>query len=346
MLNPNWTNEGLPYTSSNHQITIIMPDGRPRSVLKSDTNKYEAILEAIRSGRWADIPRLMDLKKAIEQHSENKFEVRNDNVYINGDKIPETLSRKIISFTKEKIPVEPLIRFWENLNRNPSFRSVQQLYAFLDKNDHAITPDGCFIAYRAVRNDFKDIHSGTMDNSPGKTVSMKRNQVNEDPTQACSYGLHVANFQYAKNFNSENGHLLIVKVNPEHVVAVPDSYNAEKMRVCEFVVIEEIKEEPNETTLYDDGSALATPNAPPILSATEDAPPALENNDQAKLNGDYPEDDEDDYDDDEDDEEDDDYEDDEEDDEDDEDDDDDDDDDEDDEDEKFEDDDDDFSTEY
>jgi hypothetical protein len=73
---------------------------------------------------------------------------------------------------------------------NPSYRAVNELYGFLEKNRLPITPDGHFLAYKKVRDDYKDIHSGTMDNSVGKIVEMERNQVNDDKNQTCSSGLH------------------------------------------------------------------------------------------------------------------------------------------------------------
>ena len=37
--------------------------------------------------------------------------------------------------------------------------------------------------------------------------------------------------------------LVVVKVNPEHVVSVPVDYNNQKLRVCEYTILSEL---PNE----------------------------------------------------------------------------------------------------
>lgn len=253
MSNNDWQSTGLPYTCSDRQVTVIMPDGRPRSVLRSDTEKFDKVMDALRAGNWAEIPSLIDLATNIQKNSSGVFTVKNDCVYINDLKLPEALSNKIIAFSKENLPIEPLLLFWDNLQKNPSFRSVNQLYSFLERNNHAITPDGCFIAYKKVRENYTDSHTGTFDNSIGATVSMPRNQVNEDPEQTCSCGLHVANFSYASTFGGVR--LIVVKVNPANVVAVPVDYNASKMRVCEYTVLSEIECEIENHTLYDDGSA-------------------------------------------------------------------------------------------
>jgi hypothetical protein len=266
----NWQETGLPFCITDTRITITLPNGQPKSVLKTDKT-YELVLLAIKENRWKDIPDLVNPAKLIE--SKYAFKVENDKVFIGNEEVPWSLSKRIIDFAKANLPVEPLLKFWSNLNLNPSFHSVQQLHEFLDKNDHPITPDGCFLAYRRVRDDFKDIHSGTMDNSVGNTVSMPRNKVNEDPNQTCSNGLHVANFDYACNlYAGREGRLLLVKINPKDVVAVPVDYNQAKMRVCEFVVLDEIHEELTKTPLYDDGSALDCSNPPQVLATEEETP--------------------------------------------------------------------------
>src|SRR6185312_12388473 len=103
-----------------------------------------------------------------------------------------SLADRILAHEAEGLPIEPLCAFAENLMLNPSNRSVRQLFAFLEANKHPLTDDGCFVAYRAVRPDFRDKHSGTFDNSPGAVCELPRNAVDEDPDRTCSHGLHVA----------------------------------------------------------------------------------------------------------------------------------------------------------
>ena len=122
------------------------------------------------------------------------------------------------------------------------------LFKFLQHNGHPLTEDGCFIAYRSVKENFKDHHTGSIDNSPGKFVEMDRSTVDDNPDNTCSSGLHVASYDYASGFGYDNKKLVEVKVNPKDVVAVPRDYDGTKMRVCRFQVIREcdgIKEAPH-----------------------------------------------------------------------------------------------------
>ena len=127
-----------------------------------------------------------------------------------------------------------VMNFWERLSKNPSYRSVQQLWSFLRHQGIPMVPDGCFLAYKGVRSDFKDAHSGKFDNKPGAIHSMPRNKISDDPKEACHEGFHVGALQYAKDFSDR---VVVCKVSPEDVVCVPYDHSAQKMRVCKYEVV-------------------------------------------------------------------------------------------------------------
>jgi hypothetical protein len=125
-----------------------------------------------------------------------------------------------------------------NLMANPSARAVSELYGFLEKGGMPITPDGYFLAYKKVRANYKDCHSGTMDNSVGKVVQMERNAVNDDKDITCSHGLHFCSRSYLDHFGGDR--IVIVKINPADVVSIPSDYNDAKGRACRYEVIGEL----------------------------------------------------------------------------------------------------------
>jgi hypothetical protein len=138
------------------------------------------------------------------------------------------------------IDISPLVLFIENLMLNPSFRAVNELYGFMEKHNLPLTDDGHFLAYKKVRADFKDIHSGTFDNSVGNVLEMERNQVNEDKNQTCSSGLHFCGFSYLSSFGSNtvgDYNVVILKIHPRDVVSIPSDYNDAKGRTCRYEVI-------------------------------------------------------------------------------------------------------------
>jgi acyl carrier protein len=70
---------------------------------------------------------------------------------------------------------------------------------------------------------------------------MPRNEVNDDPTETCSHGLHVCAMSYLPSYRGAPGnHVLICSIHPKDVVSVPIEYHNAKMRVSEYLVIDEI----------------------------------------------------------------------------------------------------------
>lgn len=221
---------------TDNNVTLNFENGQTHIVSRTDALADE-VIKALREGRRDEIfDMITATKQKIEKFGKGEFKVVDGRVHINGMPVPDLLSRKILKFQAEGLPSEPLVKFAENLQKNPSYRAVNELFQFLEKNDHPITENGCFIAYKKVRNDYMDVHSGTFDNSPGNVIEMPRNQVNEDSAQTCSYGLHVANYSYASQFYS-GGIMLECEVNPADVVSIPVDYDQAKMRVCKYKVL-------------------------------------------------------------------------------------------------------------
>jgi hypothetical protein len=150
----------------------------------------------------------------------------------------------MIAMLQEGFPIEPLVLFMENLMTNPSHRAVNELYGFLENNNLPITPDGHFLAYKKVSEDYKDVYSGTFDNSVGKVCEMERNQVDDDKDRTCSVGLHFCSQEYLNHFGGER--TMILKINPRDVVSIPSDYHNSKGRCSRYEVIGELGVNPND----------------------------------------------------------------------------------------------------
>ena len=134
---------------------------------------------------------------------------------------------------------------------NPSKRAVDELYGFLEKNSLPITPDGHFLAYKKVRQNYFDCHTGKMDNSVGKIVEMERNEVDDNKDQTCSTGLHFCSQEYLPHFGGGDSRVVIVKINPRDVVSIPVDYNNAKGRACRYEVIGEVGANPDDKVEFD-----------------------------------------------------------------------------------------------
>lgn len=247
-------------------ITCSFSGVGPKTVRK-DSGMFKSILKMIKDKVSDDILiNAFSLVTKIRNHVSGIFDIdETGDCYIEGEKLPPSLGKRIVAFANDGLPFEPLVKFWHNVKLNPDPRAKTDLYTFLEHNGHPITEDGCFVAYRAIRNDWMDKKTGTMLNAIGATLSMPREKCDANPNQTCSAGLHVAAYQYAREsygcFGTENSDRLIeVKVNPKDVVAIPTDYNQQKMRVCEFTVLAENKEGVIQRPMYDAATDTSKPS--------------------------------------------------------------------------------------
>lgn len=212
--------------------------------IANDHPKYQDALNALRKKDWNLFVDLVNITKQVNQYVSNGVTIENGAILYNGEVVHNTLTKRIVKFMGENLPFEPLVKFLENLMQNPSHRAVNELYDFLEAGELPITEDGCFLAFKNVRSNYMDIHSGTFRNQVGDVCEMLRNKVDEDKDRTCSYGLHFCSIAYLPHFSdSDGGHTMIVKINPKDVVAIPADYNNTKGRTCKYEVVAEYKED-------------------------------------------------------------------------------------------------------
>lgn len=215
----------------------LVIDGEPVPPITTSHKNYAAILSALQEKRYDDVPDLLDVKSAVLRLLGDRVEIVDDQLTLDGQPMHGSLVDRVLSMVQSGLPVDHLLMFMDKLQNNPSYRSVEQLYTFLEHTNLPIAEDGRFLAYKWVRDNYLDCHTGTMDNSVGKVVSIPRNQVDDNPDNTCSNGLHVC----SENYTTFGKRLMLVAVDPADVVSVPRDYNAAKMRVCEYEVLSELE---------------------------------------------------------------------------------------------------------
>ena len=225
----------FPYTLTSESVTVVV-DGTPHTFQKGTPN-FEGLRSAIFNEKWADIPRFLTVASSIEEWAKGEFTVKGEVVSYKGKVLPTDLNSRIVEMACKGENPTPLFRFWERLQKNPSWRSVQQLWAFLKNRGIPIDEDGYLLAYKAVTADLKDCHTGTIDNTPGAKNEMERNLVSDDPEVACHFGYHVGALEYARSFGGASSRIVICKVDPADVVCVPKDASYQKMRVCAYEVM-------------------------------------------------------------------------------------------------------------
>lgn len=254
-----------PYIVQGSNITVVIGT-TPHTVTKSHI-AYNKLLAAIKSNDWTTVQDIIEPKKAVINFGQGNIEIQGDQIFWKGREMHNALTKRMVTMIQEDFPVEPLVAFMENLMENPSKRAVNELYGFLEKNTLPITSDGCFLAYKKVRQDYLDCHSGTVLNKPAAyltdednaklaeaagrkdevtvevvdgvtVVSMERNAVDDDQKRTCSTGLHFCSKDYLSHFGGER--IIILKINPRDVVSIPNDYNDSKGRACRYEIVDEI----------------------------------------------------------------------------------------------------------
>lgn len=225
-----------PYIIQGSNITVVV-DNKPYTINKSHIS-YQRVLTALKAQDWDTVKDVVDPQKVVVEFGKGNVSVQGDKVFWKDRELHNALTKRMVSMIQDGFPVEPLVAFMDNLMDNPSKRAVNELYGFLEKNSLPITPDGYFLAYKKIKFDYTDCHTGKMDNSVGKVVEMERNDVDDDQNRTCSTGLHFCSQEYLSHFGGDR--IVIVKINPRDVVSIPTDYNNSKGRACRYEVIDEI----------------------------------------------------------------------------------------------------------
>jgi len=227
-----------PFIIQGKNIVVVI--GNKSHTISSTHITYNKVLDAIKAGDWDTVKDVIEPKKVVLNYGQGNVSIQGETLFWKGAEMHTSLSKRMIQMLQDGFPIEPLVLFMENLMNNPSYRAVNELYGFLEKNSLPITPDGCFLAYKKVRNDYMDIHSGTFNNSVGYICEMERNQVDDNQNNTCSSGLHFCSKEYLNHFGSGDSRTMIVKINPADVVSIPTDYNNSKGRTCRYTVIGEL----------------------------------------------------------------------------------------------------------
>jgi hypothetical protein len=217
---------------------------------KSHPN-YDRLLGYLKSNNVEYFEASYDIISRINDFCEGYVSVTGSELTWDGIPMPEMFTDRILDMIQEGFPFEPMLNFLDNLSQNPSDQSIVELFDFMDQKHMPITSDGCFLAYKAVNENFKDLWSHSFDNSVGSTVEVPRGNVDSNRDMGCSNGLHVGAIDYAASYGGVDisasdpdgdaggggNQIVICKVNPQDVVSVPTCSRFQKLRCCKYEVV-------------------------------------------------------------------------------------------------------------
>lgn len=228
---------------TDESITAVI-DGVPKTMTQNHPSFTEA-LTCLATGDIDTLDTLFDVSTSITRKFDSDgvegIEIADGVIYYDGEPIHNYVVDRIFEFMQEGLPFKPVAQFLSKLMENPSRRAVEELYKFLEHKNLPICEDGDFLAYKSVREDYKDHHSGTFYNGVGEVLEMPRNAVCDDADVGCSFGFHAGSYEYAKNFCCGNSRLVIVKINPADVVSVPKDCDCQKLRTSRYEVVKDFE---------------------------------------------------------------------------------------------------------
>lgn len=248
--------EKLAYNLSEDSITIFY-DGKPYTIRKDNAN-FSALRSAIFEGRYEDVPELLDVKKAIMDFVEGDVEVRDEVLYYKGKhRLHGVVVDKLLDMLRSGMKDStPITNYIGRLMNNPSSNSVEELYTFLGYRSLPITPEGKVLGYKGVQGDFWS-NTGNADtivvqgqtndrhqiyNGVGETIEIQRRSCDDNKDHHCSHGLHIGSYDYANNWASSDGRLLLVEFDPQDAVSVPTDCSFQKLRVSKYKVVADISD--------------------------------------------------------------------------------------------------------
>lgn len=247
----------LAYTITPSSISIFI-DGRSRIVSRGAVNferVYNLILQYgethnhdIRDDIVNDLKDALDIGKFVARVTEGRIKIGDTGVMFDTTPMHGVAADRLINLLKTGADVRPLARFLDRLHNNPTLTVPNEMYMFLESGHLPLTDDGCFLAYKKVGADYSSSHltqDGAMVyNHVGKTVSMRREDCDTDRNSTCSRGLHFCSFDYLPGFGTvTDSRVVVVKVAPEDVVAIPRDHKNTKGRACKYDIIAEVPEE-------------------------------------------------------------------------------------------------------
>ena len=235
----------VPYLIQGKNIILVI-DGKSHTISKDTHIAYGKIVDALKAQDWDALREHVEPAKAIVNFGKGYVAINGGNVSWKGQPFHNALATRMIEMYQDGFPIDPMVRFMENLMQNPSKRSVDQVYGFLEKNSLPITEDGYFLAYKRVNHNYTDCHTSTIDNSIGEVVEMDRNLVDDNPDSHCSTGLHFCSESYLGSFGSADQPVMILKINPADVVSIPTDYNGAKGRCMKYEVVAQVNGDPKD----------------------------------------------------------------------------------------------------
>lgn len=233
----------LSFTIGRSTISVFL-DGEFFTIDDSHAN-YEPLLGELRKpSEERDLSAIKDfvtIRNMIEAMSFGRVQIDDAAIYFEGSAVNNYMTQRMLEIIQQGLNIEPWALFMDNVFDNPAAYARDELYEWMEKANMPLTPDGCFLAFKKVRSDYTDCHTGRFDNSPGNILEMDRAGCDTNRHNHCSSGFHFCSVGYLRSFGGQR--VVVVKINPRDVTSIPSDYQYTKGRTCRYEVVAELTQE-------------------------------------------------------------------------------------------------------
>jgi hypothetical protein len=210
------------------QVTI---KGEPFSIDGSHPT-FNRMQRAIENKDWTKVGKLVNLAQTLYDDSHGKVSIKNGKVYYGDSVAHNAVADRMLKTLGQGKPIKHLMKFMDNLYKNPSEEAISELFGWLEANELPITDNGGFFAYKSVDNNNKDQHTHKIDNSPGQIIMTTRDSVDTNWRRQCSSGFHICSKQYGLYGTK----VMAVLTYPQYVLSAEGG----KLRVTWYEVLKEL----------------------------------------------------------------------------------------------------------
>lgn len=247
---------------------LVGPNFTPYTLHSEQHPNFAAIKEAA-SNPATTVDQMLALvnDEAMVRHAVVEFKdltVAGGAVIYRGEQVHGAMADKLVEVVRANAAVDAWLRFVNKVLENPREFSREELYLWLEKAGMPFTDEGNIVGYKVIREDYRDIYSGTFDNSVGRWVQLPGGPESVDPNRAntCSVGLHFCSASYLPHFGTSKGsRVVVVEIDPRDIVSIPNDYNNAKGRCWRYKVVAEIPREVAQTMIW-----------PPVVRIENDVP--------------------------------------------------------------------------
>jgi hypothetical protein len=231
------------YLATPNSIVIVADNGQP-VIVNQDHLNFQKIKTQLEQDSTYD-PTLLEPVKALQSFEHLGLSYDGKQILFEGKKFQNQMFDRLVDAIRDATPEQELkclFAFVRRALNHPDKVTSERIFDFARHNSIELTEEGLMIGYKKVRSDFKDIHSNTFDNSPGKVLEMPRQMVEADHNKTCAAGLHFCSKPYLPKFGSNGNSDKVVRVlvDPADIVGIPFDYADSKCRTSKYIVLDEV----------------------------------------------------------------------------------------------------------